>query len=194
MNTLKARFILIAVMGLAAWTRAQDTAVYTVPPPPATTLEMFETNTGTILIKSSGLIGSMSVNGATVAVSCKEDTELRTGRKEFGIAISIVSPQTGNSEDRMLVDYDELVPLLEAMEKLAKIDWTGISLTSFSASYQTADGFRIGAFSSRRSGSIEHTVRSARMNRGIVLTQSQLAELRALIDQGRRKLEELRAK
>jgi hypothetical protein len=188
MNMLKSKVILTALMGcfvLAASMRAQDTGVYSVPPPPATKLEMLETNTGTIIIKASGLIGSMSVNGATVTVTCKADTETGTGRKEYGIAIGLVSAQTANVEDRTIVDYDELGPLLDAIDKLAKIDWTGISLTSFSASYQTVDGFRVVAFSARRSGSIEHSVRSSRMSRGIVMTQSQLAEFRALIDQGK---------
>ena len=197
MNMLKSKVIFSALIGcfaLAASVRAQDTGVYAVPPPPATKLEMLETNTGVILIKASGPIGSMSVNGATVSVTCKEDTVTGTGRKEYGIAISVVSAQTANVEDRTIVDYDELGPLLEAIDKLARIDWTGISLTSFSASYQTVDGLRVVAFSARRSGSIEHSVRSSRMSRGIVMTQSQLAEFRGLIDQARRKLDELRAK
>jgi hypothetical protein len=178
---------------LAATLRAQENLV-SAPPPPATKLEMLETNTGTILIKATGLIGSLSANGTTVSVTCKEDTDAGTGRKEYGIAISVALPQAVNAEDRTIVDYDELGPLLGAIDQLARMDWTGISLTSFHATYDTVGGFRVAAFSARRSGSIEHSLRSAHLSKSIALTQSQLAEFRGLIDQARRKLEELRAK
>jgi hypothetical protein len=192
----KSNVILITLASfwaLATPARAQNAIVY-APAPPATKLEILETNTGTILIKATALIASMSVNGATVAVTCKEDTETGTGRKEYGVAISMASAQTANLEDRTIVDYDELGSLLGAMDGLAKIDWSVTSLTSFDATYQTTGGFRVAAFSVRRSGSIEFSVRSSRMSKGILLTQSQLQEFRGLIDQARRKIDEVRAK
>ena len=159
----KSNVILIMLAGfwaLATPARAQDANVY-APAPPATKLEMLETNTGTILIKATALMGSMSVNGATVTVTCKEDADTGTGRKEYGIALGITSAQTANLEDRTIVDYDELGSLLGAIDKLAKIDWSVTSLTSFNATYQTTGGFRVAAFSARRSGSIGHGSNSA---------------------------------
>jgi hypothetical protein len=180
----KSNVILITLAGfwaLAATARAQNTVVY-APPPPTTKLEILETNTGTILIIATALIGLMSVNGATVSVTCKEDSETGTGRKEYGIAVGMVPEQTANLEDRTIVDYDELGSLLGAIDELAKIDWSVTSLSSFDATYQSTGGFRVAAFSVRRSGGIEFSVRSSRMSKGTLLTQSQLQEFRGLID------------
>ena len=183
--------VLCATMSASMIASAQE-VVYA--PPPATKLETLETNTGTILIKATGLIGSMSVNGATVSVICKEDTDTGSGRKEYGVAIGLNAPQTGNVDDWTIVDYEEMGPLLDAVDRLGKLDWSGISLSSFSATFQTTGGFRAVAFSARRSGSIEFSVRSRRMSKGLVMTQSQLAEFRGLVDQAARKIEDLRTK
>ena len=191
MKTFKSSLLALLVVTTTGY--AQETVTYTAPPP-ATKLEMLETNTGTLLIKGMGLIGSMSVNGATVSVACKEDTDTGSNRKQYGIAIGLATTPAGNVEDWTIIDYEELSPLLDAIDRLGKMDWTGISLSSFSASFQTTGGFRVAAFSARRSGSIEHSVRSARMSKGIVMTPSQLTEFRGLIDQAARKLDDLRSK
>ncbi|MCX6902082.1 MAG: hypothetical protein NTW03_01115 [Verrucomicrobia bacterium] len=68
------------------------------------------------------------------------------------------------------------------------------SLASFDATYLTKGGFKIAAFSVRRSGTVEHSLRSSRMTKKIVITSSQWAEFRGLIDQARRKIDELRAR
>lgn len=173
---------------LAVTSSAQITEVY--PPAPATTLEILETNTGTVIIKATAPMGSMSVNAVNVTVTCKEDTDTSTHRKEYGIAISLEA--TGQLEDRTIVDYDEMDSVLKAIDYLNKIDWSVTPLTGFNAAYATKGGFRIAAFSSRRSGAIEFSLRSGRMSKGLLITQSQLAQFRGLIDQAKRKLEEIR--
>src|ERR1017187_352317 len=191
MNMYKSPVVLAAIVGwslLAVTSRAQNTDVY--PPAPATALEILETNTGTVIIKGTSPIGSMSVNAVNVSVACKEDTDTSTQRKEYGIAISIKA--TGQLEDRTIVDYDEMDSLLKAIDYLNKIDWSVTPLTSFNAAYATKGGFRIAAFSSRRSGAIEFSLRSSRMSKGLLLTQSQLAQFRGLIDEAKRKLDEIR--
>lgn len=187
-------FASLAAFGvLAAAARAQNAVLY-APPPPVTRLEMLETNTGVVLIKATEAVGSVSTEETVVSVKCKEYIDTGTGRKEHGIVIGLAPVQQPRMEDRTMVDYDELGPLLHAMDALATIDWSVTSLGSFDAVFQTAAGFRVAAFSVRRSGTVEHSVRSSRMSKGLVLTSSQWAELRGLIDQARRKLDSLRVK
>ena len=93
-----------------------------------------------------------------------------------------------------MVDYDELGPLLAAVDALAKIDWTATSLPNFDAVYLTRGGLRIAAFGVRSTGAIEYSVRGGGMNKGIVLAPTQLTEFRGLLDQAKRKLDELRPK
>jgi hypothetical protein len=73
------------------------------------------------------------------------------------------------------------------------VDWSVSSLPSLDAFYNTKDGFRIAAFSSRRSTNIEIAVRSLRWNLGpLLLSRTELAQLRSLIIQAKTKLDALR--
>ena len=157
---------------------------------PATKLEGFETNTGTIVIKATAPIGSVPVHGGAVSVRCREIADAGTGRRESGIVVDIA---VGPVEDTMLIDYDELDSLLDGMEYLGKLDWSVTSLPSFSAVYTTKGGFRAVAIGSRRTGNIEFAVRTVRAVRPpLVLLRDQLGQLRSLMEQAKAKLDSLR--
>ena len=99
MNRHKSNTALLALAGcwtLAATGRAQNTVIYALPPPPATKLEIVETNADRLLIKASALIGSTAATEGTVSVTCKEDTDTSTGSKTYGVAITMSSAQAGD--------------------------------------------------------------------------------------------------
>ncbi len=168
---------------------AQDTnACISLPP---TKLEAFETNVGTVVIKGSARIGSVSGNDGIVSVRSREMTDATTGRKEQGVAIDIGRPRLFT--DVTLIDYDELDPLLNAMDYLGKLDWSVTSLNVFNAIYTTKGGFRVSAFGPRRTGLIQFAVRSTRSGlTPVVLSRDDVGRLRALIDQAKRQLDSLR--
>src|SRR5690349_4353643 len=56
---------------------------------PRTSLELFEAQTRVVIIKGSGETGSMAAGTGTVAVGCRESTDLNTGRKQYGITVGI---------------------------------------------------------------------------------------------------------
>lgn len=186
--------ILIAAAGcllLAAanTTRAQNTVMY-VPPEPKTRLEALENRIGTILIKATSPMGTISASKGVLSVTCKEDKDVGGGLKEYGIAIGIAAGD--KSEDAVLLDHDELDSLLNAIDYLSKVDWAVTSLPSFSASYETKGGFRIAVFVSKRTGNIEIAVRNAAAaTTPVWLTRQQLSEFRLLIEQSRKKLDDL---
>jgi len=187
-------FKMAAVAGaclLALGSRGQDQATNPCIAPPPTELETFESQTGRVIIKGSAPIGTMTVDDMTVSIVCKEDTDAGAGRKEYGLEIDL--GQANRVEDRTVVDYDELASILSALDYLAKVDWSVTTLASFDASYTTKGGFKVAAFSSRRSGSIEYRMRSARMPKGKAISPSQLVQFRSLIDEAKRKLDSIRS-
>ena len=160
-------------------------------PMPATRLEAFETNTDTVLIKATAPIGSVTGHSGTVSVRCREITDAGTGRRESGIIVDVAFGE--QIVDSLMVDYDELDTLLDGLEYLGKVDWTVTSLPSFDAVFTTKGGFRAAAFGSRRTGSIEFAVRSARLPpRPLVLSRDQMGQLRSLVEQAKAKLDALR--
>jgi hypothetical protein len=174
---------------LTGMARAQETNACL--PFPATKLEAFETNTGTVIIKATAPIGTVPAHGGEVGVRCREITDAGTGRRESGIVIDLNFG--GELADTMLIDYDELDSLLDGLEYLGTLDWSITPLPSFDAVYTTKGGFRTAAFGSRRTGNIEFAVRSVRMRMApLVLSRDQLGQVRSLVQQGKAKLDSLR--
>jgi hypothetical protein len=160
---------------------------------PQTRLEAFATNTGTVIIKSTAEIGAIAASAGNVSVKCKEIDDTGTGRKEFGLAIDLTP--NNQSRDARLIDYEEVDPLLNAVDYINKVDWSASSLNSFDAVYTTKGGFRIAAFSSKRSGFIEYSVRGASEGSiPILLSRNDLASFRNLLQQAKTKLDSLRGK
>jgi hypothetical protein len=183
--------VLIAVAGgslLGGPARAQETNTCLLVP--ATKLEAFETNTGTIVIKGTAPIGGVTANGGAVVVRCREITDAGTGRRESGIIVDIAYGT--QLEISSLIDYDELDSLLDGVDYLGKLDWNVTALPDFSAVYTTKGGFRADARGSRRTGNIVYAVLSIRENTPrLVLTRDQLGQLRSLIEQAKAKLDAL---
>ena len=183
------KYPLLAALGslwFAGSLLAQDTNAL-----PRTRLEAFETNTGTILIKGFGSIGSLAAGGKTITVSCREDIDASSGSREYGVAVGIRG-QVG-LEERVILDYEELDPILNAIDYLNRVDWTITSLTSFDAAFTTRSGFRISAFGWNRTGLIEFGIRGLRADEPpILFTRDDLAKFRGLIDEAKRKLDSVR--
>lgn len=170
---------------------AQDTNAYAFAP--ATRLESFATNTGTVVIRGSADVGVVLANTGTIALKCREASEAGTGRKEVGISVDLNHSQ--QPKETRYIDYDELEPLINALNYLNKVDWSITSLNSFDAAITTRSGFRASAFSSRRSSAIEFAVRTAGTgNPPILLSRDQLAEFRGLLEQAKTKLDSIRPK
>lgn len=188
--TLAVAFTLTAILLLAHSARAQDTNLF--PGQVMTQLEAAQTNTGRIIIKAASAIGSVAAQGGTVAVICLEITDASTAHKDYGLTLSVFQGQEAGGS--ALVDYDELNSLLNGLDYLNRIDASVTSLASFDAFYVTKDGFRVAAFSSKRTGTVEFAVRTLRSGqRPAVLLRDQVAQLRNLIQQAKTKLNSLRA-
>ncbi len=190
---VKFNVVLVAMaagLWLTASARADDTNTW--PGWVMTRLQAAQTNTGRVMIQATSPVGVANGNSGTVTVKCKEITDVATGQKDYGISITLTEGQEpGNI---VLIDYEEIEPLLNGIEYISKTDWSVTSLAGFDAFYTTKDGFRVMAFSRSRTGSIEIAVRSMRSNeRPMLLMRDQLAQLRNLIEQARNKLDEIRS-
>lgn len=169
---------------------AQDTNAYANLP--ATRLESFATNTGTVVIRGSADIGVVLADTGSITLKCREVSDASSGRKEVGISVDLIH---NPSKETRYIDYDELEPLINALTYLNKVDWSITSLNSFDASMTTKSGFRVSAFSSKRSSAIEFAVRTAGTgNPPILMSRDQLAEFRGLLEQARTRLDSIHQK
>jgi hypothetical protein len=176
-------FILIAAGSLAFACHAQDTNVL------KTDLEMFEAQTGTVIIKGFGEVGTISMSVGTISVRAKESVNASTGSRQTGIAVSF----TGNDQtvERLVVDCGELDSLLNGIDYLGKITSDATALPGFEAEYSTKSGLQIIAYSSRRQGIVLTYLQFCDRPR-IPLTSAQMTQLEGLIGQAKTSLDSLR--
>jgi hypothetical protein len=176
----------IVVLGSAVHSLPQDATVPLLLP--ATKLESFETNVGILVIKGSTEIGSVSGSGGDVTVKCREVTDAVSGRKERGVAVEIF--QQGQLKDRLLIDYDELDPLLRGVDTLGKIDASVTSLDSFDAAFTTRGGLRLAALGNRSTGAFRFGMRDLRLNLPpIAFSREQMVRFSSLMVEAKKKLD-----
>lgn len=158
---------------------------------PKTKLEVFEAQTGMVMIMGEADIGSIAAKTGTVSVRAKESTDSGTGRKEYGIEIKVSSGD--QLQDSTVIDYDELDSILGGIDYLGKIDWTVTPLPSFDAVYTTKGDFRFAVYGSKRTGTVQAAVSSNHLIKSkALLSMDQLAQLRVLIAQAKTTLDSIR--
>ncbi|MGH7951418.1 MAG: hypothetical protein ACREFE_05810 [Limisphaerales bacterium] len=166
--------------------RAQDTITNALK----TEIENFEAQTGTVIVKGFGEIGSVTASAGVISVRCKESANVSTGQKEYGIAFAF-----GNNRLRefAVVDYDEIDSLLNGMDYLSKITPDATMMPEFEAIYSTKSGLRIVAYSAGRQGGIQDFLQFSDAPR-ILLASDQMVQLRNLIAQAKTSLDALKNK
>jgi hypothetical protein len=158
---------------------------------PTTQLQAFEERAGTVIVMGAGQAGSIALGDLTLSVNYKESFDITGGPRQYGVAIEFA--QNNQRVDKMLLDYDELAPLLNSLDYLGKIDYTATTLPAFVAAYISKSGFRVGAYTSQRRGAIQYFVQDySRPGERISLTGSQLTQLQSLIQEAKSNLDSMR--
>jgi len=175
--------VLIAVVcALAFAARAQDTNAL------KTEIGIFESQTGVVIIKGFGQVGSITTGSAIISVRCKESSSAATGHKDYGIAVVIeVNQQRGVA----IVDYDELDSLLNGMDYLGKMTYNVTSLPGFEATFTTKSSLELIAHGDKQQGGIRMFLQYDDSPR-IPLASDQWIQLTKLIEQAKATLDSLR--
>ncbi len=160
--------ILVAMAGwslLASVGWAQDTNA------PLTNIEAFEAQTGTVIVKGSVLVGTVSTQAGTMSVRAKESIEPDSGRKEYGIAVEL--KEGGRPEDTTMIDYDELDSFQNGIDYISKANHTLTTLPDYDVVYTTGGGLRLAVYTShKRPGAIQVALQSGRGSHERVLLSS----------------------
>ena len=151
-------------------------------------IEIFETQTNLLIVKGFGSGGSVNFGASVITVRLKDTFNPDTGRRLQGIVITFTE---GERRERATVDYDEIEPLIKAIDYIRSVSYDVTGLPSFEATYQTRDGFRVIGFGGHRQTSVQHFLQFDDCAR-ISLNSDQIAQLRGVISQARTTLDELR--
>jgi hypothetical protein len=175
--------VLIAVgCSLAFAARAQDTNAL------KTKIGIFESQTGVVIIKGFGPVGSVSTGAAVISVRCKESSSAATSHKDYGIAVII---EVNQWRGLAIVDYDEMDALLNGMDFIGKITYNVTSLPGFEATFTTKSDLKFMAIGNKQQGGIRTYLQYDDSPR-ISLTSDQWTQLLNLIGQAKTTLDSLR--
>jgi len=175
--------VLIAAVCLLVFAaQAQDTNAL------KTEIGLFESQTGVVIVRGFGPVGSVSTGSAIISVRCKESSSTATGHKDYGIAVVI---EMNQGRGVAIVDYDELDALLNGMDYLGKMTYNVTSLPGFEANFTTKSSLQLIAHGYKQQGGIRTFLQYDDGPR-IPLASDQWTQLVRLIEQAKATLDSLR--
>jgi hypothetical protein len=162
------------------------------PIEPRTKLEAIDWRYEKVLIKGFSQIATINARGADIRIDAIELKESDYPARALGLVIALREPGENGRENRAFVDYDEIDPLLKAMEVVSKVNESVTKLASFEARYRTLGDLEVVVYRQSRSGI------AASLTSGIcdrvrgLLTLDELDRLKAHIVEARARLDELK--
>ena len=163
------------------------------PVEPRTKLERIDDRQSTVIVKGFTRITTVEVNG--VRIDAVDMRELGNVSRAKGLVVVLTAAAEGNNrprDNRAFVDYEEIEPLLNAIDAASRIDETVTKFPGFEAKYRTLGDLEITVFRQTRSGN------AAIMTTGVCeqgrtsLTFDELAKVRAMIQEAKARLDEVR--
>lgn len=157
---------------------------------PRTKLEALDDRHSTVIIKGFTRITTVEVRG--VRIDAVEMREMGNVSRAKGLVVSLREGGERPRENRAFVDYEEIEPLLNAIDAVSRVDETSTRLPGFEARYRTQGDFEIGVFRQTRSGT------AVIMTTGIcdlatqTMTLDDLGKVRAMIQEAKNRLDELK--
>jgi hypothetical protein len=157
---------------------------------PRTWLERLERMQGFVVIKGFTRITTVEVRG--VRIDAVEMRKQGDPKFEKGIVISLREEGERPNENRAFVDYNELDPLLNAIDVVSRVDETQTRFPGFEARYRTSGDFEISVFRQTRSGAAV-TLTTGICNLATqTMTLDDLAKVKAMIQEAKARLDEAR--
>ena len=157
------------------------------PLEPRTKLELLEETYEALIIKGFTRIETTDVKKIDL-----EAVEMRLqGKSSGGISAAKGIAFILNPENRAWVDYEEIDPLLSAIDALSRVDETVTKLAGFETSYRTHGDLEITVFRQTRSGNAVRISVGICDQATVYLTLDDLGKLRAMIKEGKTRLDEI---
>lgn len=163
---------------------------------PRTKLEMIDRLQSSVVLKGFSRITTVELRG--IRVDAVEMRQLGGNWHFKGVVLAMREAQpVGDNrqrteESRAFIDYDEIDPLLNAIDVMTRIDESATKLVGFEARYRTRGDLEIAVFRQTRSGN------AVLMSTGIcervtgTMSLDDLAKVKAMIQEAKGRLDDLR--
>lgn len=160
------------------------------PLEPRTKLEALEERHNAVIIKGFTRITTVEVRG--VRVDALEMREMGNVSRAKGVVISLREGGEHPNENRAFIDYEELEPLLNAIDAIAKVDETMTRMPGFEAKYKTLGDFEVNVFRQTQRGTAVSLMTGLCDRATQTMTLDDLAKVKAMIVEAKTRLDEMR--
>ena len=162
------------------------------PVEPRTKLEAIDDRHSTVVIKGFTRITTVEVGG--VRIDAVEMREMGNVSRAKGLVVVVTAEGNSNRprDNRAFVDYEEIEPLLNAIDAASRIDETMTKFPGFEAKYRTLGDLEITVFRQTRSGNAALMTTGVCEQTRTALTLDELAKVRAMIQEAKTRLDEIR--
>jgi hypothetical protein len=160
------------------------------PLEPRTKLEAIEDRHSTVIIKGFTRITTIEVAG--LRIDAVEMREMGNVSRAKGIVVMLREGGERPREDRAFVDYEEIDPLLNAIDAIGRVDETTTRFPGFEAKYRTIGDLEISVFRQTRSGTAVIMTTGICNNARGTLSLDELAKFKAMIVEAKSRLDETR--
>ncbi len=165
---------------------------------PRTKLEAVESRYEKILFKGFTQVETLIARGVAIRIDAVEMKDSSSPLRATGLVISLRQPGGGPNDpqprqNRSYIDYEEIDPLLKAMESVARVNESVTKLASFEARYRTVGDLEVVVFRQGRASGTAASVSSGICDKVTALmTLDELETLRAHIIEAKTRLDELK--
>ena len=159
---------------------------------PRTKLEALEDRHSTVIIKGFTRITTIEMRG--VRIDAVEMRELGNVSRAKGLVIALREGGEKPRENRAFIDYEEIDPLLNAIDVISRADETVTKLVGFEARFKTLGDLEVAVFRQTARGT------AVTLTTGIcdqdhvtqTLSLDDLAKIKAMIQEAKMRLDEIR--
>ena len=160
------------------------------PLEPRTKLETFEDRHSAVILKGFTRIRTVEVGG--VRIDAVEVRELGNVSRAKGVVVALTESGERGDRNRAFVDYEEIDPLLNAIDVISRTDETATKLVGFEARYRTLGDLEIAVFRQTRSGTAVTMTTGICDLATVTMSLDDLAKIKAMIQEAKTRLDEIR--
>jgi hypothetical protein len=160
------------------------------PLEPRTKLEAIDDRHSTVVIKGFTRITTVEVRG--VRIDAVEMRELGSVARAKGLVVVLREGGERPDDNRAFVDYEEIEPLLNAIDAIGRVDETATKLAGFEARYKTQGDLEVGVFRQTSRGTAVVLTTGICDRATASLSLDDLAKVRAMIQEAKSRLDEIR--
>lgn len=162
------------------------------PLEPRTKLEAIDARYERVLIKGFSQVGILEVRGGDIRVDAVELKDVTAPARATGIIVALRESSETPRENRSFIDYEEIDPLLKALDTVSRVNETATKLTGFEARYRTNGDLEVNVFRQSRSGTASSLSTGICDKITVLLTLDELNKLRGIILEAKTRVDEIK--